>query len=81
MSKARSAARRATDQHNGIVTEASDTMSNTTAEINSFVEQTRKLLPHVLIIDSVQMIYKADLDAAPGSIAFIRNRKAPNAIR
>lgn len=36
------------------------------------IEQTRKLLPHVLVIDSVQMIYKADLDAAPGSIAQLR---------
>ncbi|MFN7020552.1 MAG: DNA repair protein RadA [Phycisphaerales bacterium] len=36
------------------------------------VEQTRRLLPHVLVIDSVQMIYKADLDAAPGSITQLR---------
>lgn len=36
------------------------------------VEQTRKLLPHILVIDSVQMIYKADLDASPGSIAQLR---------
>lgn len=36
------------------------------------VEQTRKLLPHVLVIDSVQMIYKADLDASPGSVAQLR---------
>lgn len=36
------------------------------------VEQTRRVLPHVLVIDSVQMIYKADLDASPGSVAQLR---------
>jgi DNA repair protein RadA/Sms len=36
------------------------------------VEQTRRVMPRVLIIDSVQMIYKADLDAAPGSITQLR---------
>ena len=36
------------------------------------VEQTRRVLPRVLVIDSVQMIYKADLDASPGSIAQLR---------
>lgn len=36
------------------------------------VEQTRRILPRVLVIDSVQMIYKADLDASPGSIAQLR---------
>lgn len=36
------------------------------------VEQTRKVLPRVLVIDSVQMIYKADLDASPGSISQLR---------
>lgn len=36
------------------------------------VEQTRKVAPSVLVIDSVQMIYKADLDAAPGSVAQLR---------
>ncbi|MBX3407813.1 MAG: DNA repair protein RadA [Phycisphaeraceae bacterium] len=36
------------------------------------VEQTRKVAPAVLVIDSVQMIYKADLDAAPGSVAQLR---------
>jgi DNA repair protein RadA/Sms len=36
------------------------------------VEQTRRLLPRALVIDSVQMIYKADLDASPGSIAQLR---------
>jgi DNA repair protein RadA/Sms len=36
------------------------------------VEQTRRVLPNVLVIDSVQMIYKADLDASPGSIAQLR---------
>jgi DNA repair protein RadA/Sms len=36
------------------------------------VEQTRKVLPAVLVIDSVQMVYKADLGASPGSIAQLR---------
>lgn len=36
------------------------------------VEQTRRVAPEVLVIDSVQMIYKADLDAAPGSVAQLR---------
>jgi DNA repair protein RadA/Sms len=36
------------------------------------VEQTRKVLPAVLIIDSIQMIYKAELPAAPGSITQLR---------
>lgn len=36
------------------------------------VEQTRRTLPKVLIIDSVQMVYKADLDASPGSVAQLR---------
>jgi len=36
------------------------------------VEQTRKVVPAVLVIDSVQMIYKSDLPAAPGSITQLR---------
>jgi DNA repair protein RadA/Sms len=36
------------------------------------VEQARRVLPRVLVIDSVQMVYKADLDAVPGSIAQLR---------
>jgi DNA repair protein RadA/Sms len=36
------------------------------------VEQTRKVVPTVLIIDSIQMIYKSDLPAAPGSITQLR---------
>lgn len=36
------------------------------------IEQTRQVNPRVLIIDSVQMIYKADLDASPGSVAQLR---------
>lgn len=36
------------------------------------IEQARKTNPHVLVIDSVQMIYKADLDASPGSVAQLR---------
>jgi DNA repair protein RadA/Sms len=36
------------------------------------VEQTRKVAPAVLVIDSVQMIYKAELPAGPGSITQLR---------
>lgn len=36
------------------------------------VEQTRRTSPAVLIIDSIQMIYKSDLPAAPGSVAQVR---------
>jgi len=35
-------------------------------------EQARKTRPEALIIDSIQMVYKADLDAAPGSISQLR---------
>lgn len=36
------------------------------------VEQTRKVVPEVLVIDSIQMIYKSDLPAAPGSLTQLR---------
>jgi len=36
------------------------------------VEQARRVLPRVMVIDSVQMIYKSDLPGAPGSIAQLR---------
>jgi DNA repair protein RadA/Sms len=36
------------------------------------IEQVRQLKPAVLIIDSIQMIYKADLDASPGSVSQLR---------
>jgi DNA repair protein RadA/Sms len=36
------------------------------------VEQTRKVGPQVLVIDSVQMVYKSDLPAAPGSLTQLR---------
>lgn len=36
------------------------------------VEQTRKVLPAVLVIDSIQMIYKSDLPAGPGSVTQLR---------
>ncbi len=36
------------------------------------IEQTRKVSPAVLVIDSIQMIYKSDLDASPGSISQLR---------
>jgi len=36
------------------------------------VEQTRKVQPRVLVIDSVQMIYRGDITAAPGSVTQLR---------
>lgn len=36
------------------------------------VEQSRQVAPQVLVIDSVQMIYKGDLPAAPGSVTQLR---------
>jgi len=36
------------------------------------VEQARRVRPAVMVIDSVQMIYKGDLDAAPGSVTQLR---------
>lgn len=36
------------------------------------VEQARSIQPAVMVIDSVQMIYKADLEAAPGSVTQLR---------
>lgn len=36
------------------------------------IEQARKLDPTMIIIDSVQMIYKGDLPAAPGSVTQLR---------
>lgn len=36
------------------------------------VEQARKVSPRILIIDSVQMIYRSDVSAAPGSITQLR---------
>ncbi|MFW6059428.1 MAG: DNA repair protein RadA [Phycisphaeraceae bacterium] len=36
------------------------------------IEQARKLQPDVLVVDSIQMIYKADQSAAPGSVTQLR---------
>ncbi len=36
------------------------------------IEQVRLVKPAVLVIDSVQMVYKSDLDASPGSLAQLR---------
>ncbi|MEM1446388.1 MAG: DNA repair protein RadA [Planctomycetota bacterium] len=36
------------------------------------IEQTRKLKPAAVVIDSIQMIYKGDLPAAPGSVTQLR---------
>ena len=36
------------------------------------VEQARKVQPRIMVIDSIQMIYKPDLDASPGSVTQLR---------
>src|SRR5262249_494275 len=36
------------------------------------VEQARKVKPAVCVIDSIQMIYKSDLEASPGSVTQLR---------
>ena len=36
------------------------------------IEQARTVRPRVMVIDSIQMVYKSDLEAAPGSVAQIR---------
>jgi len=36
------------------------------------IEQARKIKPDVCVIDSIQMIYKGDLDASPGSVTQLR---------
>ncbi len=40
--------------------------------LSRIVEQTRKVMPRVLVIDSIQMIYRSDISAAPGSITQLR---------
>ncbi len=36
------------------------------------VEQVRQVDPEVIVLDSIQMIYKGDLDAAPGTVSQLR---------
>ncbi len=36
------------------------------------VEQVRRIVPRVLVIDSVQMVYKSDIPAGPGSVTQLR---------
>ena len=36
------------------------------------IEQARTVMPRVLVIDSIQMVYKSDLEASPGSVAQLR---------
>lgn len=42
------------------------------SNLSRIVEQARRVRPGLMVIDSVQMIYKSDLDAAPGSITQLR---------
>jgi DNA repair protein RadA/Sms len=41
--------------------------------VERIVNQIRKVSPQVVIIDSIQMIYKPDLPAAPGSVTQLRD--------
>ena len=41
--------------------------------LSRIIEQTRRVQPAVLVIDSIQMIYKGDLPAAPGSVTQLRS--------
>jgi len=36
------------------------------------VEQARRVDPRVVVVDSIQMVYKGDLDAAPGTVSQLR---------
>lgn len=36
------------------------------------LEQARRVAPAVMVVDSVQMIYRGDIDASPGSVAQLR---------
>ncbi len=36
------------------------------------LEQARKVRPRIMVIDSIQMVYKPDVDASPGSVAQLR---------
>jgi DNA repair protein RadA/Sms len=40
--------------------------------LSRIVEQIRQAEPAVVVIDSIQMIYKGDLDAAPGTVSQLR---------
>lgn len=40
--------------------------------LSRIIEQARRSRPRIMVIDSIQMVYKADLDASPGSVAQLR---------
>lgn len=44
----------------------------TETELNSILESARKVGPDLLIVDSIQTVYKTDLTSAPGSVAQVR---------
>jgi DNA repair protein RadA/Sms len=41
--------------------------------VERIVNQVHKVKPDVLVVDSIQMIYKPDLPAAPGSVTQLRD--------
>jgi len=41
--------------------------------VSRIMEQVRRVNPRLLIVDSIQMIYKGDLPAAPGSVSQLRS--------
>lgn len=44
----------------------------TETELHSILESARKVDPELLIVDSIQTVYKTDLTSAPGSVAQVR---------
>ena len=41
--------------------------------LERIMEQTQKISPHVLVIDSIQTIFSSELESAPGTVAQIRH--------
>ena len=41
-------------------------------ELGRIVEQARQIRPDLLVIDSIQLVYKSDVPGAPGSVAQVR---------
>jgi DNA repair protein RadA/Sms len=45
-------------------------------EVSEIIKQVEVLKPHVLIIDSIQIVYKQELSSAPGSVSQVREAAA-----
>lgn len=53
--------------------EASDLLVLAETNVERIINQINKLSPSVVVIDSIQMIYKPELPAAPGSVTQLRD--------